>query len=102
MTATGPRVERYSSFAEEDGSLPYGLGCGGTVTLLLEQGEGVVQALGALERGLTSEQAAVLILGLGEKAGCGGVLAVFAGGPGGELRAEYLRESLTEACAPEA
>lgn len=36
LTENGPVVQRYSS-VEEDGDLPYGSGCGGTVFLLLER-----------------------------------------------------------------
>ncbi len=74
LTAGGARVERYSSFAEEDGSLPYGLGCGGTVSLLLEQGEAAEAVLAALERVLARREPAVLVMGLGgalESAGAG-------------------------------
>ena len=60
LTADGPRVERYHSSFDEDvldgEGVPWGLGCGGTVTLLLEQEPtAVLQALAAtLERGLPS------------------------------------------------
>lgn len=48
LTETGPSLQRYSSFFDEDAGVPYGLGCGGTVILLLERGaaaEAVVEAL---------------------------------------------------------
>ncbi len=65
LTAHGPRVARYASFAEEDGSAPYGLGCGGTVSLLLEQAEPAAAVLAALEQVLATRQPAVVIMALG-------------------------------------
>ena len=75
LTEKGPHVERYSSFAEEDGSLPYGLGCGGTVTLLLERGAAVLATLRALEQGFTEQHSCVLVTAL-EQAGEPGTVAI--------------------------
>ena len=49
LTSGGPRLEQYQSSFDEDGSgVPWGLGCGGTVWLLLEQEpEAVLRALEA-------------------------------------------------------
>jgi xanthine/CO dehydrogenase XdhC/CoxF family maturation factor len=65
LTAQGPRVERYSSFADEDGGMPYGLGCGGTISLLLEQGEPAEAVLAAIEQVLELREPAVVIISLG-------------------------------------
>lgn len=63
LSRHGPRVERYSSFSEE-GEMPYGLGCGGTVWLLLEQGEPVDAVLAALEHGVSEGHAAAVVCAL--------------------------------------
>src|SRR6478752_10764347 len=36
LTQSGPRVERYST-AADDGDMPYGSGCGGVIFVLLER-----------------------------------------------------------------
>src|SRR5579875_4118297 len=36
MTRSGARVERYSTFFDDTAEIPYGLGCGGTVDVLIE------------------------------------------------------------------
>ncbi len=54
LTTDGPSIQRYqSSFEEDAGGIPWGLGCGGTVWVLLERDpETVLAALeGAQERG---------------------------------------------------
>ena len=51
LTEAGPTVQQYSTFFDEDSEMPYGLGCGGTVLLLLERGEAVDRTLSALEYG---------------------------------------------------
>jgi xanthine dehydrogenase accessory factor len=54
LTADGPSIQRYqSSFEEDAGGIPWGLGCGGTVWVLLERDpERVLAALeAAQERG---------------------------------------------------
>jgi xanthine/CO dehydrogenase XdhC/CoxF family maturation factor len=77
LTANGPCLERYSSFADEDGGMPYGLGCGGTVSLLLEQGDAVRAVLDALALGTQTLQPAVLVMALRSTAAGGlGTLAV--------------------------
>src|ERR1700734_4562416 len=45
LTEQGPSLQRYSSFFDEDGDMPYGLGCGGTVIVLLERDEPARQVL---------------------------------------------------------
>lgn len=49
LTAGGPTVERYST-AEDDGERPYGSGCGGVVSLLLERRATAEVFLAALEQ----------------------------------------------------
>ena len=49
LTAKGPTVERYST-AEDDGERPYGSGCGGVVSLLLERPATARPFLVALEQ----------------------------------------------------
>jgi xanthine dehydrogenase accessory factor len=51
LTESGATVQRYSSFFDEDSEMPYGLGCGGTVHVLLERGAAVDHTLGALAHG---------------------------------------------------
>jgi xanthine/CO dehydrogenase XdhC/CoxF family maturation factor len=54
LTENGASLQRYSSFFDEDTGVAYGLGCGGTVILLLERGPAVQGVLAALR--LTMEQ----------------------------------------------
>ena len=68
-TAGGPSLERYSSFFDEDGAMPYGLGCGGTVWVLLERGAAAHAAVAALQRVQQSREAAVLLTSLGAQPG---------------------------------
>jgi xanthine/CO dehydrogenase XdhC/CoxF family maturation factor len=49
LTANGPSVQRYST-AEEDGERPYGSGCGGVVSLLLERRATAGPLLAALQQ----------------------------------------------------
>jgi xanthine/CO dehydrogenase XdhC/CoxF family maturation factor len=49
LTANGPSVQRYST-VEEDGDRPYGSGCGGVVSLLLERRPTAGLLLAALAR----------------------------------------------------
>jgi xanthine/CO dehydrogenase XdhC/CoxF family maturation factor len=48
LTAQGPVVERYST-SDDDGERPYGSGCGGMVSILLERRQTAGPLLGALE-----------------------------------------------------
>ncbi len=45
LTEAGPSVQSYGTFFDEDNPAPQGLGCGGTIQLLLERGESAVVAL---------------------------------------------------------
>ena len=49
LTAQGPTLQKYST-AEEDGDRPYGSGCGGVITLLLERRPTAAPLLAALEQ----------------------------------------------------
>lgn len=51
LTGSGSTVQRYSSFYDEDSEMPYGLGCGGTVHVLLERGAAAESVLEALRYG---------------------------------------------------
>lgn len=61
LTADGPSIQRYSSFFDDDGDLPYGLGCGGTVLVLLERGQAAVQVLEAVRRSVEERTPSVAI-----------------------------------------
>ncbi|MGB9029675.1 MAG: XdhC family protein [Acidobacteriaceae bacterium] len=61
LTGNGPSLQRYSSFFDDDGDMPYGLGCGGTVIVLLERGEPAAQALGALRRSVDDRTGSVIV-----------------------------------------
>ncbi len=61
LTETGPSVQRYSSFYDDDSEMPYGLGCGGTVSVLLERGAAAERVLAALERSLESRKGTVFV-----------------------------------------
>lgn len=61
LTERGPSLQRYSSFFDDDGDMPYGLGCGGTVLVLLERGEAARQVLEALRRSVEERTASVIV-----------------------------------------
>jgi len=61
LTAQGPSLQRYSSFFDDDGDLPYGLGCGGTVIVLLERGAAAEAALEALRCSVEERTASVIV-----------------------------------------
>lgn len=61
LTEKGPHLERYSSFFDEDSGIPYGLGCGGTVILLLERGLAAQAVLSALRLAVKAREPAVVI-----------------------------------------
>jgi len=52
LTENGPTIQRYSSFFDDDSPVPYGLGCGGTVHVLLERGRAAHAVLDALDQSL--------------------------------------------------
>ncbi|MGC2636044.1 MAG: XdhC family protein [Acidobacteriaceae bacterium] len=61
LTETGPSLQRYSSFFDDDGDMPYGLGCGGTVFVLLERGAAAEACLEALGRSVEERTASVIV-----------------------------------------
>lgn len=72
LTEHGAAVQRYSSFFDDDGEMPYGLGCGGAIQVLLERGHypserpdlpvmGAGQALEALRRSVDERATAVIV-----------------------------------------
>jgi xanthine/CO dehydrogenase XdhC/CoxF family maturation factor len=65
LTAEGPSIQRYSSFYDDDGDMPYGLGCGGTVVVLLERGEPAAQVLEALRRSVEERTGSVIVTNTG-------------------------------------
>lgn len=62
LTERGATVERYASFFDDDGDVPYGLGCGGTVIVLLERGRAAGEHLEALRRSVESRTASVIVI----------------------------------------
>ena len=90
LTEQGPSVQRYSSFFDDDGDLPYGLGCGGTVIVLLERGAAAEQHLEALRRSVEERTASVIVSRL-DPGGPGTVLVLDAAGT-----AVYAREASDE------
>lgn len=68
LTAQGASIQRYSSFFDDDGDMPYGLGCGGTVLLLLERGEAAAQVLDALRRSLEQRVPSLIVADTAEEA----------------------------------
>src|SRR5450631_745056 len=49
---SGPTVQQYSTFFDEESGIPYGLGCGGTVHVLFERSPAAKAVLQALDRGI--------------------------------------------------
>jgi xanthine dehydrogenase accessory factor len=68
LTDHGPSLQRYASFFDDDGDIPYGLGCGGTVHILLERGEPARQALKALRKSVEERTASVIVTATDTKA----------------------------------
>lgn len=61
LTENGPAIQRYSSFFDDDSPAPYGLGCGGTVYVLLERGPAAHAVLNTLEQSLAARSHFVII-----------------------------------------
>ena len=69
LTTDGPSIQRYqSSFEEDAGGIPWGLGCGGTVWVLLERDPDPV--LRALEAAQEQGEPAVVLTCLRSSHGC--------------------------------
>lgn len=66
LTEKGPSLQRYSSFFDEDAGVAYGLGCGGTVILLLERGPAAEAVLEVLRLSVKERQPGVVITDLRE------------------------------------
>jgi len=67
LTEAGPAVQRYSSFYDDDSEMPYGLGCGGTISVLLERGEPAGRVLAALEKSETSRHGMAFVSVIGSE-----------------------------------
>ena len=61
LTESGSSIQRYSSFFDDEGEMPWGLGCGGTVILLLERQPAATAVLEALRRGHVERTASVIV-----------------------------------------
>jgi xanthine/CO dehydrogenase XdhC/CoxF family maturation factor len=67
LTEDGARVEKYrSSFDDENAGVPYGLGCGGTLWILMETGTAVDQVMRALCLALRHRTPSVTISSIAE------------------------------------
>ncbi len=66
LTEKGPAIQRYSSSFDEDSGVLIGLGCGGTVILLLERGPAVDAVLDALRLAVNQRESAVVVAELEE------------------------------------
>lgn len=62
LTEKGAAIQRYSSFFDDDGDMPYGLGCGGTVVVLLEQGAPAAKTLEALRSTVEERRACIVVM----------------------------------------
>lgn len=72
LTESGSAVQRYSSFYDEDSEIPYGLGCGGSVHILLERDDAAGRVLAALDESLNTRTGLVILSGIDADA-CGPV-----------------------------
>src|ERR1700761_4656432 len=68
LTESGPAIQRYSSFFDDDSPAPYGLGCGGTVHVLLDRGPSTHAVLDALELSLSTRLPFVTVTDLNKPA----------------------------------
>jgi len=84
LTESGPVVQRYTSFYDEDSEMPYGLGCGGTIHVLLERGEAADRVLSALDRSANLRQPMVIVSGIHPQ-DCGQIGTRFVLSADGEL-----------------
>ncbi len=66
LTENGASLQRYASFFDEDSGVAYGLGCGGTVILLLERGPAAQAVLAALRLTVEDRQHVVVVTELTE------------------------------------
>jgi xanthine dehydrogenase accessory factor len=76
LTSKGRVVETYrSSFDDDNEGVPYGLGCGGTLWILMERGAPARAILEAMERALEDYESSVVISDLHTNALSGTVVA---------------------------
>jgi xanthine dehydrogenase accessory factor len=68
LTAAGPSLQRYASFFDEDAGIAYGLGCGGTILLLLERGPAAEAVIDALRRTWEQREAVAVLTARGDEA----------------------------------
>lgn len=68
LTERGAALQEFSSFFEEDSEIPYGMGCGGAVTLLLERGPAADAVLGVLDAVVSRRVSAVVLTAVGGEA----------------------------------
>jgi xanthine/CO dehydrogenase XdhC/CoxF family maturation factor len=61
LTENGPTIQRYSSFFDDDSHVTYGLGCGGTIYVLLQRGKAAHAVLNTLDTCLTARIPFVII-----------------------------------------
>ncbi len=54
LTESGPSIQSYGTFFDDDNPSPHGLGCGGTVHLLLERGNSAAMALTTIRESVVS------------------------------------------------
>lgn len=65
LTTDGPAIQKYrSSFDDETEGVPYGLGCGGTIWILMESGEQAALALQSLESAIDRRTSSVIVVSL--------------------------------------
>lgn len=69
LTERGAAVQRYSSFFDDEGDMPYGLGCGGAIVVLMERGDAAKQALEALRRSVEEGTAQAAVANIGSRPG---------------------------------
>ncbi len=66
LTEKGPSLQRYASFFDEDSGVPYGLGCGGTVILLIERGPAANAVIDAVRLAVQDRRPAAVITAVDE------------------------------------
>ena len=65
LTRSGPVVQRYnSSFDDEGEGAQYGLGCGGTIWVLMEPAPQAIAVLEAMERAVAGDEPSIAVSGL--------------------------------------
>ena len=71
LTQDGPSIQSYqSSFDDDNEGVPYGLGCGGTIWILMEAGESVHAVMAATQQALKLRIASVIVTSLAANIPC--------------------------------